>query len=249
MARRFTLLLAEGHAAQRRRLADRLADDGYTVRQAGSHKEATQQLTAACPDALIAADIGPPVSAPTLIAAIRAGKVTLEVRHLPVIVLSGKTDQRALLLRCFEAGADDFQPRGVPYDELRARLAALLERAYARATPPRTRRVGALVVHLDACAAFWDGQPISLSKLEFALLAQLATAPTRVQSKAELLRDVWGFRAPSKTRTVDAYVSRLRAKLAAVGADGWVVTRHGLGYQLVDTDSADAVGPPTAAQP
>lgn len=240
-----TLLLADEHAAHRQRLADRLAADGYTVTQAATRAAAAQQLLTTRADVLIVGDLRPLTAPAAFVAALRAGELAPAVRDVPVIVLT--TDPRELaLLQCFAAGADDFQPRWVAYPELRARIASVLSRAHARARPPLRWAFGPLTIDIDARQASWRDRRLPLSNMEFALLAQLASDPTRVHHKDDLLRDVWGFQAPAKTRTVEAHAYRLRRKLIAVGADGWVVTRHGLGYQLVDTASAAAVGPPTA---
>jgi DNA-binding response OmpR family regulator len=74
---------------------------------------------------------------------------------------------------------------------------------------------------------------VALSAKEFALLHALARHPTRVFSKAELLRDVWGYLAMGATRTVDAHACRLRKKL---GGPRWVVSVRGVGYRLVDAE-------------
>jgi DNA-binding response OmpR family regulator len=76
------------------------------------------------------------------------------------------------------------------------------------------------------------GNRLPLSKLEFDLLLHLASAPTRVFGKQELLRDVWGYRAQGKTRSVDAHACRLRKKLALAGAPHLVVNVRGVGYRL-----------------
>jgi DNA-binding response OmpR family regulator len=73
---------------------------------------------------------------------------------------------------------------------------------------------------------------LSLSVKEFALLHTLARQPTRVFSKGELLRDVWGYRSLGATRTVDAHACRLRKKL---GGPRWVVSVRGVGYRLVES--------------
>jgi DNA-binding response OmpR family regulator len=78
--------------------------------------------------------------------------------------------------------------------------------------------VGALVVDRYSRKAFHAGTEVWLSRLEFDLLAHLAAAPTRVVTKSELLREVWGLRSDSKTRTVDAHACRMRRKLALAGA-------------------------------
>jgi DNA-binding response OmpR family regulator len=242
----YTLLLADDHAAHRQRLADRLAADGYAVEQAATEAVAAQRLAAVRPDALIVADLPPPMTTAAFIAALRAGHVAATARQVPVIVLTSEPRDLSLL-QCFNAGADDLQARWIAYPELRARIAALLSRACAREAHRRTWAVGPLAVDLDARLASWHGRTIPLTNLEFALLAKLASNPTRVQGKDELLRDVWGFQTPAKTRTVDVHARRLRTKLAAAGATGWVVTRHGLGYQLLNDDSAAVDGPLTAA--
>jgi DNA-binding response OmpR family regulator len=79
---------------------------------------------------------------------------------------------------------------------------------------------------------------VDLSAKEFALLHALAGDPTRVFTKEELLRDVWGFKLMGSTRTLDSHASRLRRKLAPfAGGRRWVVNVWGVGYRL--TDRAD----------
>ena len=69
---------------------------------------------------------------------------------------------------------------------------------------------------------------------EFELLARLASAPQRVFTKDELLRDVWGYRSSARTRTLDSHASRLRRKLASAGAGRCIVNVWGVGYRLKD---------------
>ncbi|HEV2999081.1 MAG TPA: winged helix-turn-helix domain-containing protein [Solirubrobacteraceae bacterium] len=100
-------------------------------------------------------------------------------------------------------------------------------------------RVGALAIDPRARAVTLHGRPLELCRLEYELLAHLARDPRRVFSRHELLREVWGYRAPGRTRTLDTHASRLRAKLAG-GADGlagggehWIVCLRGVGYRLI----------------
>ena len=83
------------------------------------------------------------------------------------------------------------------------------------------------------------GERVELAAKEFALLRTLASSPTRVFTKEELLRDVWGFRSLGSTRTLDSHACRLRAKLRVHG-DEFVVNVWGVGYRLVDGPLADA---------
>ena len=78
------------------------------------------------------------------------------------------------------------------------------------------------------------GEAVHLAGKEFELLAALAAEPNRVFTKDELLRDVWGYRSFTRTRTLDSHVSRLRQKLERGSGDRFVVNVWGVGYKLVD---------------
>lgn len=82
--------------------------------------------------------------------------------------------------------------------------------------------------------ATFDGKALDLSRMEFKLLAALASDPFGVKTTDELLRDVWGYALPGKTRTVAVTACRLRRKLADAGAPGWIVAIRGVGYRLTD---------------
>lgn len=150
--------------------------------------------------------------------------------RLPVIVLTGRsadTDK----VRGLDSGADDYLTKPFVYSELRARIGAVLRRrAYPKEGP---RRVGDLVIDPPRRQVTVDGRPISLSQKEFGLLRILASDPTRVFSKEELLAAVWAYRGPSKTRTLDSHASRLRRKLDPESSR-FVVNCWGIGYRLID---------------
>jgi DNA-binding response OmpR family regulator len=135
-------------------------------------------------------------------------------------------------LRGFERGADDYVVKPFSYNELRARVAALLRRTQRRPGMGRLR-VGTLEVDPPSREVRVRGDQVELSQKEFALLRTLASEPTRVWTKEELLRTVWGFRSMGATRTLDSHACRLRAKLAKHG-DRYVVNVWGVGYRLVD---------------
>jgi DNA-binding response OmpR family regulator len=75
---------------------------------------------------------------------------------------------------------------------------------------------------------------VVLSLKEFALLVALAEEPTRVYSKQQLLRDVWGYRSMGNTRTLDAHACRLRKKLRSGSSREWVLNVRGVGYRLTE---------------
>ncbi len=103
--------------------------------------------------------------------------------------------------------------------------------APAAATGPS--RVGDLTVDPIRRKVTVGGQEVLLAKKEFTLLRVLASDPTRVFSKEELLREVWGFRDPGKTRTLDSHASRLRRKLDP-DHGRFVINSWGVGYRLID---------------
>jgi DNA-binding response OmpR family regulator len=127
------------------------------------------------------------------------------------------------------ARADDCLARPFVYEELLARIHALLRRC-----PPRVEHLdlGPLMVDRPARRVVANGEEIELSATEFALLVKLASDPDRVFTREQLLRDVWGFRTYVPTRTLESHASRIRRKLAAAGLHGWVVNVWGVGYKL-----------------
>jgi DNA-binding response OmpR family regulator len=94
--------------------------------------------------------------------------------------------------------------------------------------------VGELAIDRHARVVTVRGEPVYLAGKEFELLSALATDPHRVFTKEELLRDVWGYRTFSRTRTLDSHVCRLRQKLERAEGDRFVVNVWGVGYKLVD---------------
>ncbi|HET9676875.1 MAG TPA: response regulator transcription factor, partial [Solirubrobacterales bacterium] len=113
----------------------------------------------------------------------------------------------------------------------RARIGAVLRRrAYSKEGPSR---VGELLVDPVRRRVTVGKQPVALSNKEFALLRVLASDPTRVFTKEELLAAVWAYRGPSKTRTLDSHASRLRRKLDPEHGR-FVINCWGTGYRLID---------------
>ena len=203
------LLLAEPEPAVRGFLERQLRSDGFDV---VSCERAEQLPRAADPDVLVLGDAE----------ALDRGVVP----DCPVIVL-GSADPAARVRAL--ARADDCLARPFVYEELLARIHALLRRC-----PPRVERleVGPLSIDRVTRRTVANGVGVDLSAKEFALLAKLASDPDRVFTREQLLRDVWGFRTYVPTRTLESHASRIRRKLAAAGLDDWVVNAWGVGYKL-----------------
>jgi DNA-binding response OmpR family regulator len=154
-------------------------------------------------------------------------------RHgdVPVIVLGDSRSDAVDRVRALERGCDDVLVRPFTYEELLARIRAVLRRTSP--SPHEVRRAGEITVDLATRAVAVDEVAVSLAGKEYELLLKLMTDPTRVFTKEQLLRDVWGFRSLGRTRTLDSHASRLRRKLTAAGAGAVVVNVWGVGYRLL----------------
>ena len=123
-------------------------------------------------------------------------------------------------------------PRPFDYQELVERIRAVLRRA----RPPAADLLEAGPVRIDTRTrdVRVAGRRIALAQKEYELLVRLAREPERVFTKAELLFEVWDYRAPARTRTLDSHASRLRRKLREVGTgDALVENVWGVGYRLL----------------
>jgi len=225
------ILVVDADAEVGQAIVDQLRMDGYRsiLAQSAGHARA---LAAQCPlKAIVLGELGSPRGALEVLAEIRHSPAEGSPwdAATPVIMVSARTEELDLA-RAFSSGADDFMARPARYAELRARLQAVLRRAYGESTP-RLLCVGALEIDTASHAVTLSGQPIELCRREYELLVHLASEPERVFTKSELLRSVWGFQSPGATRTVDSHACRLRRKLGANGGR-WVVNVWGVGYRL-----------------
>jgi DNA-binding response OmpR family regulator len=228
-----SVLVVEDDAATAGFLADNLRADGFQVFAASGAGEALRALELRGPDLLlldIGLESGSGLDVLDRVRSADAASSRIDP-DLPVILLTGRSGE-VDRVRGFARGADDYLCKPFSYPELVARVAAVLRRAVGR----RQRgviRVGELTVDPSTRAVRLAGREVRLSAKEFALLHALAVEPCRVLSKAELLRDVWGFASLGTTRTIDAHVCRLRKKLVG-GSRPYVANVRGVGYRLLE---------------
>ena len=226
-----SVLVAEEDDVARAFLADNLAADRYVVWTADSKEKALAILSVRQPHVIVVDVNGKTLG---LIDAVRAGK-GLAGRvdpDTPLIVLTARADELHRI-RVLDRGGDDVLAKPYSYPELRARRAALLRRARARQAP-RVLRVGELTIDLAARTVDVRGTRVELPAKEFELLRALAREPTRVFTREELVRDVWGHGYGGRTRTLDSHACRLRHRLADAGADGLLRNVWGVGFRLTD---------------
>ncbi len=213
-------------------LCDQLEADRFRALPAPSASDALRLCHYKQPDLLLLDLRLPDASGLDVLREIRAseGAVGRYDPALPVIVLSGlgtDTDR----VRGFSEGADDYVVKPFRYEEVAARIDAVLRRRDSRREGPR--RVGEIFIDTSRRQVRIGDRPIKLANKEFSLLCALAADPARVFTKEELLRDVWGFRSMGRTRTLDSHASRLRRKLDPESGR-FVINVWGVGYRLID---------------
>jgi two-component system response regulator ResD len=152
----------------------------------------------------------------------------------PVIVLGRQEADVVDRVHAFRKGCDDYVPRPFDYQELVERIHAVLRRV--RPVIPEALEAGPVRIDTRTREVRVTGRRVQLSQKEYELLLRLAREPERVFTKGELLYDVWHYRAPARTRTLDSHASRLRRKLreAAEATDAVLVENvWGVGYRLL----------------
>jgi DNA-binding response OmpR family regulator len=219
------VLVAEPEVEARERLGRQLRDDGFDVLGAARRSEALELVESARPDVVLLGELD-------LCLRLRRGEPgrTWD-RNVPVIVLASGSDP-VERVRALERGADDALGRPFAYDELLARIRALIRRTSGATDDVLV--AGDLEIDRPTRRVHVRDTPVLLSAKEFELVAKLASQPHKVWTKEELLREVWGFRALGRTRTLESHASRVRKKLCVSPDDRFVVNVWGVGYRLLE---------------
>ena len=218
------VLVAEPETETREYLGRQLRDDGFDVLGAALRSEALEIAESVRPDLVVIAELD-------LCLSLRRGEPGRSWdRNVPVIVLAPSSDP-VERVRALDRGADDVIGRPFAYEELLARIRALLRR---RLPAGDGIVAGDLVIDRPTRRVRVRDTAIFLSAKEFELVAKLASEPYRVFTKEELLREVWGYRALGRTRTLESHASRVRKKLCLASDDHFVVNVWGVGYRMLE---------------
>ena len=152
----------------------------------------------------------------------------------PLILILTEKDDEVDRVVGFELGADDYVTKPFSVRELILRVKAILKRGINKPnTVEVERKFGDLTIDVESHEVFVNNENIILTALEFRLLNQLVDRRGRVQTRDQLLSDVWGYSSEVTTRTVDTHIKRLREKLGVMGK--YVQTIRGVGYKFSRT--------------
>lgn len=156
--------------------------------------------------------------------------------HTPVLMLTAMSTLEDKV-RGLRLGADDYLTKPFAYEELLARIEALLRRGREQRVKSTSLRVADLVLDRERMQVTRAGKPVALTAKELAFLELLMSAPGRVYSRERILSNVWGTNEDPLTNVVDVYVRRLRAKIDDGHPLALLKTVRGIGYRLDDQEA------------
>ena len=221
------ILVIEDEPDIRRNLEYNISREGYNVLTAGSLSEAEEIVNSNSLSLILLDLMLPDGSGLDLCKKFKSNSKT---ESIPIIILTAKDDEVDKVVG-FELGADDYVTKPFSVRELILRIKAILKRGQTKKEVVEVeRQFGDLKIDIESHEVFVDSVQIDLTALEFKLLNQLVETRGRVQSRDQLLQDLWGYSAEVTTRTVDTHIKRLRNKLGSMGK--YVQTIRGVGYKF-----------------
>ncbi len=218
------ILIAEDNISLRQLMCIHLERAGHKVSVASDGLQALEVLDHNPIDLIIADVMMPRMDGYRLIEELRGANI-----DVPVLIVTAKDtmdDKRT----GFRAGADDYMTKPVDMEEMILRVDALLRRC--KIVNSRSLTIGSTKLDFDTLMVHTDKGQIELRKKEFELLEKMLSSPMKIFTRQALMDDIWGYDSESASRTVDAHIKRLRAKLKDID-DFEIETIRGLGYKAV----------------
>ena len=215
-----------------------LQKEGYRTRSAMTGNEALAAAWLEPRPALILLDLMlPDISGIEVCRQLRADPRSKEI---PILMVTAKGEEIDRVVG-FEVGADDYVVKPFFIRELLLRVRVFLRRSLKGAPEEGAAetRFGSLSLDMESRQVWVAGEEVRLTFLEFQLLATLMERKGRVQSRSQLLDDVWDVQSDVQTRTVDAHINRLREKLGSE-AGSYIETHRGVGYRFLAALPEDA---------
>lgn len=210
-------------------LSYRLKREGYLVETINDPLQIMGKAREFNPDLFILDVMMPDLDGFKICRMIRADN---KLKTVPIVFLTakGQTEDR---IKGLESGADDYIPKPFDVKELTLRLSLLLKRNKPQEASPSTgnrMEVGGIILDEEMHTVTIEGAPVDLTATEFKLLKLLMERKGRVQTRENLLVNVWNYDTDTETRTIDTHVRRLREKLGEKAR--LVETVRGVGYRI-----------------
>jgi DNA-binding response OmpR family regulator len=160
-------------------------------------------------------------------------KLDKKLSAIPIVMLTAKGEEVDRIVG-FELGADDYIVKPFSPRELVLRIKAILGRGKPRESTQEILEIKDLKIDIPRCKVKVGKKEVRFTAMEFKLLVTLVKKRGRVQSRDQLLDEVWNLDADVTTRTVDTHIKRLRQKLGGMGK--LVETVRGYGYRISDEE-------------
>ncbi|WP_224370762.1 response regulator [Hyalangium versicolor] len=209
-----------------------LKSAGFSTRVAATGEAALNAAREQRPDLVLLDLMLPDMPGTEVCRQLRAGSLT---RDILIVMLTAKGEE-ADRVRGFEVGADDYVTKPFSVRELVLRLKAILRRSGPPKEDSAALILGPLKLDVGAHRFYVEDKEVALTALEFRLLEYMMSRVGRVQTRDQLLEEVWGLSSSLETRTIDTHVMRLRDKLGPARA--CLETVRGVGYRIVDPNAA-----------
>ena len=220
----FQILILEDDAELNHSVCIFLNQNGYAATGCLSAESAFDALYANTYDLILSDIMMPGIDGFGFVQAVRQLN-----QEIPILFMTAR-DDFAAKQQGYRLGVDDYMVKPIDLNELLLRIGALLRRA--KIASSRKLSVGSFTMDADEHTAYLDGEEIPLTTREFNLLYKLLSYPKKTFTRNQLMDEFWSVDSASGTRTVDVYMAKLRAKLAAC-EDFEIVTVYGLGYKAV----------------
>jgi len=218
------ILVVDDDPAIRELIRVYLEGEGLFVVEAANGVEALQKLKSSQADLVVLDVMMPLMDGWDLCRELRAN-----YSDLPLLMVTAKGES-ADKVKGFNLGTDDYVVK--PFDpvELAMRVKALLKRY--RITASQTVQLGDILIDRTAFEVRVDNQRIALPLKEFELLYKLASYPSQIFTRAQLIEQIWGIDYEGDERTVDVHIKRLRERFEPLTEQFHIATIRGLGYRL-----------------
>ena len=227
-----TVLAIEDDPAILRGLADNLRFEGYEVLTATDGETGYRLQQERKPDLILLDLMLPRMSGFEFCRKLRGEGI-----QTPVLMLTARSEEPDRVLG-LDLGADDYVTKPFSVRELMARVRALLRRSQSgsEGSPslPDDLHFGGMDIDFRSYEARRNGEPVEMTRKEFAILRFLASRAGDVVTRDDLLNEVWGYESYPSSRTVDNHVAGLRAKLERDSSQPeHIKTVHGVGYKFI----------------